>query len=290
MLALDERIYETEVPCNLCGSRDHRKMARHAEESVAVLQDKWKCTPVECRSCGLRFYEPRLSEDYAVKTFLHGNDAQSEAENMATKGVFFGEPAGSAEAQIAVLRKVYTELFENMVSKYRAINSEYPKALFELGTSVGWFAQAAIAYSSQWGGIRYGGVDANVFCARMAREKFRLNVQGTTFSKYEISATELGFYDLVAGFDFLEHTYTPRSDLEKLRTMTKKNGVLVIKTFVDDNDPKGTYVHPVFHHHHFTLVTLRDVIERAGWKVIEFDSHTDWDYSQVTVTATNPAT
>lgn len=289
MLGQARRTYETDVTCNLCGSKQHKPLPRHAEPSAAKLREDWGCVAVECNCCGLRFYAPRLAEDWAVKTFLHGNDAESEALSMATKGVFFGEPEGGAETQIATLRKLYTETFDRMVGKYREIHNAPPKSLFELGTSVGWFAQAALARAKEWGGLRYGGVDANVFSAREARERFGLNVQGTTFSKYEISPREIGFYDLVAGFDFLEHTYTPRTDLEKLRTMTRAGGVLVIKTFVDDNDPKGTYVHPVFHHYHFTLKTLREVIERAGWKIVGFDSDSEWVYSQVSVTAINPA-
>lgn len=279
--------YESDVTCNLCGSSDVREMPRHAVEARAQLRDAWGCRLVECKSCGLRFYSPRLTEDYAVQTFLHGNDAKAEAESMARKGVFFGEPQGSAAEQIESLRIYYTTIFDGLVEKYAAQNGRPPRAMFELGSSVGWFAKAACARAKEkWDGMTYAGCDANIFAAEIGRNEFGLDIQGTTFSKYAIQPEQIGAYDLLVAFDFLEHSYTPRSDLQKLRTLASKNACLIIKTFVDDNDPEGNYVHPVFHHHHFTLRTLRAVVEKAGWKIVDFNDKSEWIYSQVTVTAT----
>lgn len=284
-----KQTYETNVACNLCGSHLHTILPKHSNKTAAKLRDDWKCTFVRCNDCGLMFYSPRLSEEYAVTTFLHGNDAQAEAESMASKGVFFGDPISSPEAQIETLRSYYSHMYDSLSGIFHDIHGRAPTSMFELGSSVGWFAKAALARSIATGmPLKYAGVDANIYSAAIGRERMGLDIQGTTFSKYTISHGQRSSYDLLVGLDYLEHTYTPKSDLEKLRTLARPGGVLVIKTFVEDNDAEGTYIHPVFHHYHFTLATLRRIIEDAGWKVANFDDKTEWRYSQVTVIGINP--
>lgn len=278
--------YEQNVRCDMCGSQQSRVLPRSTNESMAQLRDAWGCTFVECEGCGLRYYSPRLEERYAVETFLHQGDAESEAVSMLEKGVFFGEPQGSAEEQIAALRTLYRGIFDHISAAFIRLNGRPPRSMFEVGTSVGWFSKAATERAlEQWGEFESAGCDANIFSARLARERNGLNVQGTTFSGYQIAPEQLGRYDLIVGYDFLEHTYTPRSDLEKLHTMAAPGAMLAIKTFVDDLDPTGSMIHPAFHHHHFTRATLREVITRTGWAVEEFDDVSEAVYAQVTVFA-----
>lgn len=278
--------YETDVRCAMCGSRNHRIMPKSSNPDMAKLCEKWGCTFVECRECGLRYYSPRLDEGYAVRTFLEDGLAESEANSMLEKGVFFGEPEISAEHQIGLLKSLYTGIFDKICDQFISANGRPPRTMFEVGTSVGWFSKAAIERATErWGGLETAGCDANVYSARNAREGNGLDVQGCTFSQYEIAPRQYGRYDLIVAYDFLEHTYSPRADLTKLHSLASADGILAAKTFVDDLDPEGTMIHPAFHHHHFTLLSLREIIETTGWKVLEYDDTSEAVYAQVSVFA-----
>ncbi|MDO1559008.1 methyltransferase domain-containing protein [Brevundimonas sp. 2R-24] len=278
--------YETDVACAMCGSRRQHVLPPSANADMAKLREAWGCTFVECQDCGLRYYSPRLDETYAVQTYLEGGEAESEAISMMEKGVFFGEPEGGAEHQIALLKQLYTGIFDRICEQYIAANGRPPRTMFEVGTSVGWFSKAATERAiERWGRFETAGCDANVFSARMARERNGLNVQGCVFSAYKAAPEQQGHYDLIVAYDFLEHTYSPFTDLKKLHGLAAPKGMLAVKTFVDDLDPTGSMIHPVFHHHHFTRATLREIIERSGWRILEFDDTSEAVYAQVSVFA-----
>jgi hypothetical protein len=196
--------YESGVRCDMCGSTRATPFGPHPAEAAEKLRQNWNCTFVRCDDCGLQFYSPRLTEDYAVKTFLEGQDAELEANNMADLGVFFGEPQGSPQEQIESLRVYYTQIFEGLCERFMAIHGRLPTSMFEVGTSVGWFAKAAREYITGKGlPFDFAGCDANVFSARNGRTRFGLDIQGSTFSKYEVSPGQLGHYDMIVGLDTL---------------------------------------------------------------------------------------
>lgn len=61
------------------------------------------------------------------------------------------------------------------------------------------------------------------------------------------------------------------------------------RTFLHELDPKGAYVHPVLHVHHFTEPTLRRTLRAAGWVIDEFDTQIERTLSLVAVLAYRPA-
>ena len=197
------RVYEENVPCNLCGSREVRVMPRHAIAKHAELRDSWGCTFVECMSCGLRFYSPRLEENYAVKTFLHGNDAEAEAESMAQKGVFFGEPQGSPSEQLETLRKYYTTIFDGLVPSTRSSisgrRSRCSNSAPRSACSPGQHVLAPSNSGAQW---TMPVATLTSLRPKSTRKDMGLDIQGTTFSKYEIRPDQLGRYDLLIGARF----------------------------------------------------------------------------------------
>ncbi|MDO1559009.1 methyltransferase domain-containing protein [Brevundimonas sp. 2R-24] len=277
--------YETDAACAMCGSASRRVMPMPANEDAARLRETWGCTFVECEDCGLRFYSPRLEEEYAVCTQLE-DGAEEEAISLIEKGLLFGEPAGGPESQIKRLKAVYTEIFDQLCERYLAANGRPPRSMFEVGASVGWFSRAATDRAvAQWGRFDTAGCDVNIFSARLARERNGLNVQGQTLRSYQVAADQYGRYDLIAAYGALEQSYSPRTDLLKLHSMAAPGGLLATKTFVDDFDPDGAMIHPLYHPHHFTLSTLREMVERTGWRIMEFDDQSDRGFAQVSIVA-----
>lgn len=262
--------WEQNVNCELCGSGVHEVLRTDCAHTGYCFV---RCT------CGLMFYSPRYSEDYVIERYLRAGDAQKEAASMFDKGVFFGEPAGTKDTQKEMLRSYYRRVLEEQNGWRHGGN---PKAIFDVGTSVGWLLHTA---QDLFKGIEADGCDANEFSAEKARVGFGLNVRGCTFQRYSLEDHQHGMYDLVCMMDYIEHTYTPVKDLEKLRSIASSNGVLMLKTFLHELDPCGNYVHPVFHAYHFTEETLRRAIMQAGWRILNFDLVSERHVGQVIVHA-----
>ncbi len=272
--------WEREVQCNLCGGRD----------LIALKTDpNWNCTFVRCASCGLMFYSPRLRENYVVRRFLSAGDAEGEAHNLFENGLLVGKPETSPEKQKQILQGYYRHILGRHSGWFERINNRKPRSIFEAGASVGWYLKVArdefLHGASE---PRARGCDANPFSAEVAKTGFGLDVFGGTLQERPIANAERNHFDLIAALDFIEHTYTPRDDLTKLRQLASPGAVMVLKTFLHELDETGAYVHPIFHVHHFTAVTLRKTIEAAGWEVMEFDDQIERTLAQVTVFAKKP--
>jgi len=94
-----------------------------------------------------------------------------------------------------------------------------------------------------------------------------------------------GPFDAVVALDVIEHTETPREDLERAARILRPGGALLLKTFYDEwhegrelaivsaegwQLPHG-YFDPVCHINHFTEPVLRRLIEQSGFDVAEWD-------------------
>lgn len=269
--------WEKNVRCDLCGSDSHE----------ALYQDEtYGYTFVRCRSCGLMFYNPRYEEQYVINRFLRAGDAQIEAESMIENGVFFGEPPGGAEAEKNTLKDYYRHMLTEHTGRYRELNGRPPDSMFEVGTSVGWYMKVARdEFLVAPGRPLVQGCDANVYSALIAQKTFGLDVRDCTFSLYRTTPDQIHRFSIVTMLDYIEHSYTPFRDLKKLADLTERHGVLILKTFLEELDPKGSYVHPIFHAHHFTEEALRRAIEQAGWKIQLFDKEREGSLGLVTVFA-----
>ena len=134
-----------------------------------------------------------------------------------------------------------------------------PETMFEVGGNVGWFAKAA----SEYGVKEIDAVDLNPLSVEIANTKMGIaNYAGVAMDFAEYPPHRQ--YDLVVALDYLEHTYTPWADLQKLTSMVTPGGVLLIKTFLDDKDTNREMLAPPTHAIHWTTPVLRGAIERTG--------------------------
>ncbi|GJD86285.1 GTP 3',8-cyclase [Methylobacterium haplocladii] len=272
-----ELCWETEVPCPVCASRD-----------VDVLrQDQiWGYQFVSCRNCTTRYYDRRMSERYVINHFLHGDGAREEAINLYENGVMVGEPHGTPDEQKRQLETYYAFLLDLQTRWYRLANhGRDPVSLFEIGTSVGWFLHfARQSHDLNGTTLRVAGCDANPYAAKVGRSRLNLDLFAGIYQDYD-PINSLVKYDLITALDYIEHTYTPLEDLKKMYNMANTGAVLFIKTFIEEMDPNGTYVHPVFHANHFSERSLKLAIEKAGWEVLEFDTERERVFAQASVFA-----
>lgn len=283
-------VLESNVRCNLCGAVSHEVMPDHSELSVNQLRARYDSTFVRCNGCGLMFYSPRITESYAL-TLMSNEAAEKEADHFINVGTLCEPPIdGDPEKQKAILVNYYKGIFDRIADVFEKANGRPPRSWFEVAAAVGWMTHAANERAKErWGyGLEVAGCDANPYSAKVAKEHWGFDIRACIMSAYQLAPFQLNHYDIVVGFDFLEHTYTPLDDLKKLYSMTAPGGVIAMKTFIEELDPKGTMVHPAFHHYHFTSKTLRRIFEDAGFVIEVFDDVQGRVYAQVTVIARKP--
>ncbi len=239
--------------CDLCGSPD-------SLDTRQVLLENAKDTKmdlVQCTGCGLRFFSPRPK--WSVLKHLIADERQ-QAECLYENCSFY--PVEDKAAQRASIRSYYWRMLEDVVG----VLGHKPTSYFELGGSVGWFAVTA----REFGVLGpYFGCDINEHAARIARAKQGLPwFIAKDFADYKPWYR----YELIVCLDYLEHTYTPWQDLQKLAAMLQPGGVLLAKTFLDELDVNHEQLSPPSHAIHWTTDVLRGAVERAGleiknWKI-----------------------
>ena len=81
---------------------------------------------------------------------------------------------------------------------------------------------------------------------------------------------EEGTFDLVCASHVMEHTLDPRRFMSECSGIVKRGGGLFLEVPVGDRQRPGNYFH-IAHLNHFTLASLRQVVEQAGFHVTRMD-------------------
>ncbi len=158
-------------------------------------------------------------------------------------------------------------------------HSERKGRLLEIGFGNASFLQ--LAHSDGW---EVYGNEMNKDLTAYARDELRLPNIGLG------SIEEIGyadeFFDVVAGFNFIEHVPNPRKTLHEIRRILRPGGLialmcpnisaiyhLLIYEILADNEPlKITWV-PPFHLSYFNKTNLRMLLEDVGFAVVGDESH-----------------
>ena len=151
--------------------------------------------------------------------------------------------------------------------------------LLEIG-----FGDASFLKLAQADGWEVYGTDVNETVVKHASEVLNLpNIRLGTIEKFGYPDN---FFDVVAGFNFLEHVSDPRKTLEEIRRILHPGGVVVVMCpniagiyhllmpeILADNDPlKISWVPPV-HLSYFNKSNLKTLLEGVGFDVIGDESH-----------------
>jgi 2-polyprenyl-3-methyl-5-hydroxy-6-metoxy-1,4-benzoquinol methylase len=119
------------------------------------------------------------------------------------------------------------------------------------------------------------GIEFNPVAAERIRNKYKFPVFSGDLMKYDG-----GPFDAVALLDVIEHLPRPFDSLDKLASLMKPGGVLMLATMDCDSfvsrlmgkrleDFRRTREHLYF----FTRSTIRMVLERAGFEIVRIDSY-----------------
>jgi ubiquinone/menaquinone biosynthesis C-methylase UbiE len=219
------------TPCKLCGS-SHVAVLSTRSRSGAELRS------VICKDCGLVWsdpfpHDPRqfYAEDYRLE---YKNTYAPKAKHILRAG------------RVALTRH---EKIKHLLHK--------PQTMLDVGTGGGEFA-----YLIKTLGHDLHGIEPNKGYGQYSAAQYDLNLQ---FGFIQDAPFAENSFDLITIWHVLEHTEDPFLVLEKLRTLLKPDGVLVVEVpniEATCQSPSSTF-HEA-HLYNFNRATLRRMGDKAG--------------------------
>jgi SAM-dependent methyltransferase len=236
--------------CYLCGTGDPRLMVKL--EGYDVLR---------CRTC-----------DFVYGDFPAADSAALYDERYFHEdfGPYFSESFG--EVENGPLRRKFEE--------YAGVLAEYappPGELLDVGCAAGLFLDVA-----RGRGWNVEGIELSPHAVKVAREHFGLTVHEGDFAAVDLKE---GSFDAITLLDVLEHLYEPSASLQRVRTLLKPNGILMVVLPNDRNlttmIARGLYaatrgkvsypasrVHQIYHPCYYTPATLTGLLTREGFQIV----------------------
>jgi SAM-dependent methyltransferase len=238
------------VPCRLCGADSYDVVyeAQYDREKFVDPVEKFRASGdellvdrlVRCRSCGLRYVNPRLRSDLIVSGYCEGEDH-------------------TYLSQLGARERTFARSLDKIEHAAGGRGR-----LLDIGTAAGAFVAAARdrgwdaegcepnRWMAEWGSRHYG---------------IRIRQGGVLEQDYEE-----GSFDVITLWDVIEHTPDPSAVLERCHALLKPRGVLVV------NYPDiGSWIARLLgrrwlflssvHLYYFDRRTIRLMLEKTGYNV-----------------------
>lgn len=237
------------VDCNLCG----------ADDTVPVAEIDGLHI-VRCRQCGLLYVNPRYREDLLQEIYT---ERYYDHDGILNGLEFFGYDnyiADEENIKITFAKRLKT--IEGYVSNGR---------LLDIGCATGFFL--ALAREKGWEVI---GTEVSQFSARYAREKLGLDVRLGSLKTLGFAS---GAFDVVTIWDVIEHVTDPMAELQEIHRTLRDDGLLSIITpdagslvarFLGKRWEEFRRVRE--HVYFFSRRTMAEMLRRAGFEVLRFES------------------
>lgn len=248
--APDNEILFEEVPCNLCGRKDHSivledtlckktfsSLSRQVIPSDSTIETG---RIVQCDGCRLHYVNPRPVE--ASLSLLY---AQMEESPYLEEG-----PS-----------KMWTAA--RLLKKICKFSSG--RRLLDVGCHTGFFLLEA-----QKEGWEVMGVEPSEWASHFARETLQLPV---VTGRLENFPPGKGPFDVITLFQVLEHVVDPKDFLKRAYTLLVPGGLIVIE--VPDIESlaarllkKRWWLLKATHLYYFSLTTLSMYLEQGGFEIV----------------------
>lgn len=233
-----------EIICNLCGSN----VAKHWCRGIDRLHGfDGQFSYVRCRNCGLVYMNPQICFEELGRYY-----PQDYAPHKAA-----GKPINPKTTKLPI-----REACLNRISSQSRV--------LDIGCGSGGF----LAGLKSRTGCQVFGLDLSGNAVKTAAEKYDLDVfQGTIFE----ASYQPDSFDMITAWSYIEHVNDPRSVIQKMFTLLKPGGCLVLKTpnvasfnarFFKE---KWYHLDCPCHLFLFSPETLTAMLEKAGFCVDKFD-------------------
>ena len=240
------------VPCNMCGNLD--------QTTMPVLSDRERfglnLNTVMCRDCGLMFLNPRPTKELYNEFYksdyrkaVSGSDSGSEKELQKQK-VFM---------ESYVLPKIIPMIRKDQI-----------KTTLDIGCSYGGISLALKnAYSLE----RCQGIEPVIKIAKFAESRVGMKVETGLFEDFVPEKQ----YDLICFFRTLNHTLDPKGNLQKIWSLLKPDGYLLIALYDGvSNLIKRPFsrVAELTHPYIFCEETMDSMLRTVGFTVVLKEANT----------------
>ena len=241
-----------QVPCNLCGSAAFAEIYPATLRGRRALQELCACTSsaygireaiVRCTECGFVFQNPQPIPDDLIEAYELVVDTRYDQER---------------EGRIHTFTRSLREL-EEYCGRGR---------LLDVGSHLGFFVE--VADKAGWDAQ---GIEPSEWAAATARHRGLPVKQGSIDDLVPDAS-----YDAVTLWDVIEHLADPMDAIARLNGMLKPGGVLALSTM--DVDAHVARLlgsrwpwYMQMHLFYFSRRTLRALVERSGFEVLEIRRH-----------------
>jgi SAM-dependent methyltransferase len=204
---------------------------------------------VKCKNCGFIYASPRPTEE-ALRGFYDESYYRSH------------EPIGygvSREAEEAIRRRFETRL--EHIAKYTG----EPGRLLDLGCATGLFLEVA-----KGRGWEIYGVEFSDFAIPIAQNTLGIEIHPTLVE----ARFDTDYFDVVTGWEYIEHLAKPRRELEEIRRILRKDGLLALSTpnmrnltAMRCSELWESFIPPPEHLSYFSPESLGQLLEAVGFGV-----------------------
>lgn len=245
--------------CKLCGSA--KKKLRYSIDSYDV---------VECNGCGVVFVD--LHKDFNVSN-LYSSEYYLERQEYYLKNSIV-DPIYGFENPNIIDFKEGLELVESFKHNGR---------LLDVGCAMGIFL--SMAKERGW---EVFGVDISDYAISFARERFGLSCFVGQLKDANLPDKH---FDVITLWDAVEHFENPLEELKEIKRVLDDDGIILFDTPNVDSLMRlfahwiyratgGLFKYPVkklyhqFHLYYFSPRTLRMLLDKAGFEIIEMKKKT----------------
>jgi 2-polyprenyl-3-methyl-5-hydroxy-6-metoxy-1,4-benzoquinol methylase len=250
-----EALFETS-PCAVCGEEQYTVLRSanyppnltqealahvYSASSQHVLLDQI----VKCNNCELIYLNPRARRDVILSSYANAVDPTFVEHNPLRVATFQRNLAALCkELEILPCR-------ERHVLDVGCAGGAFPAAAHQLGFSV-------------------VGVEPSAWLSEEARKNYGLDIRTGTLESQHFNEAS---FDIVTLWDVIEHLIEPKVVLERIRTLLKNEGLIVInypdhgslaRRALGDRWPFYLSVHLIY----FTISTIQRFLEQLGFRVI----------------------
>lgn len=232
------------VLCNVCGRDDYTVVTETSREvQTASGTYQFQVRLVCCRACGLVYWNPRKTAEEMGRYYSSVYRAPVLLDNLD-------------EGRRQVLQSRMSLLKEHAAGGGR---------LLEIGSGEGFFLQKAVTE-----GFEATGIEPSRAYAEVSR---RLVPEATVHTgAFESFQSEQAF-DVICSFFVLEHILDPAAFLKKCQELLAPGGLLYLE-IPDVGLYPVQHSDMVWHEHtyHFTQASIKQLLARAGFRVVDFQS------------------
>ena len=247
-----------ETSCLLCGSSDASRLARAVDPQDA--RGDAGCAVVQCHNCGLCYTNPRPTFHSIDRLYRSAYAPHQVPDDFAARR----------------RRRTWWSQRMARLRGRRQIPWHGQGRLLDFGCGSGSFLRRM--HEEGWDVV---GIDSSPTVVARIRVEMGLRALAGSLPHPELSPAS---FDVITMWQVLEHVHQPLEVLREARRLLETGGRLVISVPNIESKPFRWFGPDWFgldlprHLTHFSAATLRQMVERAGFRVVQVRSvaHASW--------------